>query len=185
MVRKGQTYLNKLAAKSCSLSLHDLLLPPSTKKLNLNFPCSYAMTQLWRSLLSASSPNISSVFKEFKQSLYTMLFLSHTKIHDTIFFYTYSSTDSLLSPVPVFNWFIFCCGNLILRQKKENKQKWLNYKFYDEKQPAHTTIVCIHYVTSIQFGCDLYVKILHFLSTIISGGSHLSLLWTTPSAVLY
>ena len=35
----------------------------------------------------------------------------------------YSSTDNFLSPIPVFDWLIFCCGNSILHQKKEKKKK--------------------------------------------------------------
>ena len=35
----------------------------------------------------------------------------------------YSSTDNLLSPIPipVSDWLIFCCGNLMLHQKKKMK----------------------------------------------------------------
>ena len=35
----------------------------------------------------------------------------------------YSSTDNFLSPIPVFDWLILCCGNSILHQKKEKKKK--------------------------------------------------------------
>ena len=35
----------------------------------------------------------------------------------------YNSTDNFLSPIPVFDWLIFCCGNSILHQKKEKKEK--------------------------------------------------------------
>ena len=35
----------------------------------------------------------------------------------------YSSTDNFLSPIPGFDWLIFCCGNSILHQKKRKKKK--------------------------------------------------------------
>ena len=45
----------------------------------------------------------------------------------------YSSTDNFLSPVPVFDWLIFCCANLILYQKRNDNDKkqffWCNKKY--------------------------------------------------------
>ena len=38
-------------------------------------------------------------------------------------YYLCNSTDNFLSPIPVSDWLIFCCGNLILHQKKEQKIK--------------------------------------------------------------
>ena len=34
---------------------------------------------------------------------------------------TYNYTDNFLSPIPVSDWLIFCCGNAILQQKKKCK----------------------------------------------------------------
>ena len=43
----------------------------------------------------------------------------------------YSSTDSFLASIPVSDWLIFCCGNLILYKKRNENDK---NKFFDEKQ---------------------------------------------------
>ena len=40
---------------------------------------------------------------------------------------TYSSTDNFLSPIWVFHWLIFCCGNSILHQIRNKNDK--NTKF--------------------------------------------------------
>ena len=45
---------------------------------------------------------------------------------------TYSFTDNSRPPVPVSDWLILCCGNLVLHQKKKKKKR--NEKFYDKKQ---------------------------------------------------
>ena len=37
---------------------------------------------------------------------------------------TYSSTDSWKPPIYLSDWLIFCCGNLMLHQKKKMKWKW-------------------------------------------------------------
>ena len=44
---------------------------------------------------------------------------------------TYSSTDNFLSPNPISDWFLFCCGNSMLHQKKEMemiKTRFFMYK---------------------------------------------------------
>ena len=38
-----------------------------------------------------------------------------------IVFVAYGSTDNFLLPIPVSDWLILCCGNLILHQKNKNK----------------------------------------------------------------
>ena len=35
--------------------------------------------------------------------------------------YTYSLTGNFLTPIFASDWLKFCCGNLILNQKKRNK----------------------------------------------------------------
>ena len=45
--------------------------------------------------------------------------------------FTSSSTDNFWSPIPISDWLISCCGNLIIYQKgKKNKKD----KYFDEKQ---------------------------------------------------
>ena len=51
-----------------------------------------------------------------------MVFLSKTKNCQANFFYTNSSNENFLSPIPVSGCLVFCCGNLILHQKKKKKQ---------------------------------------------------------------
>ena len=46
--------------------------------------------------------------------------------------FAYSSTDSWKPLIYVSDWLIFCCGNLILHQKK--KSKWWKHRFCHEKQ---------------------------------------------------
>ena len=68
-------------------------------------------------IITGQTHQVSAQFsRNIKYSLYAMLFLSNTKNYEAIFFYTYSSTYSFLSPIPVSDWLIFCCGNLILHQ---------------------------------------------------------------------
>ena len=68
-------------------------------------------------IITGQTHQVSAQFsRNIKYSLYTMLFLSNTKHYEAIFFYTYSSTYSFLSPIPVSDWLIFCCGNSILHQ---------------------------------------------------------------------
>ena len=68
-------------------------------------------------IITGQTHQVSAQFsRNIKYSFYTMLFLSNTKNYEAIFFYTCSSTYSFLSPIPVSDWLIFCCGNLILHQ---------------------------------------------------------------------
>ena len=49
--------------------------------------------------------------------------------------YVYISTESFLLPIPVSDWLIFCCGNLIvLKKRNENAKHYKTDKFCDEKQ---------------------------------------------------
>ena len=82
------------------------------------------MFQLRRQVLLAdrhwsNTPSISSVFEENK-----IFFVHHAlpfknQNYESIFFYTYSTTDNFLSPIPVSDWLILCYGNMILHQKKK------------------------------------------------------------------
>ena len=56
--------------------------------------------------------------------------------------YACSSTDNFLSSVPVSDWIIFCCGNLILHQKR--KWKWYKHKFFVEKQQKIVTFFTLN-----------------------------------------
>ena len=40
---------------------------------------------------------------------------------------TYSSTDDFLSLIPISDWLIFCCGNSILHQKRNENDKNTNF----------------------------------------------------------
>ena len=52
----------------------------------------------------------------------------------TIFNCAYSSTDSFLSPVTVSDWLMFCCGNLILYQNRNENHKNTNYLKQQQQQ---------------------------------------------------
>ena len=45
----------------------------------------------------------------------------------------YSSTDNYLSPIPVSEWLIFCCGNLTLT-KKEMKMRKTQFSLIEKQQ---------------------------------------------------
>ena len=46
--------------------------------------------------------------------------------------YSKSSTDNFLPPIPISDWLIFCCRNLILHEKKN--WKWQKHKSYDKNK---------------------------------------------------
>ena len=52
--------------------------------------------------------------------------------------HSYSSTDNFLSPIPVSDWLMFCCGTL-QNIKKEIK---MLHNFHGEKQPINAKKVC-------------------------------------------
>ena len=56
-------------------------------------------------------------YRHWQSSSHTMIMCHSVQITCN----TYSSTDSLKSPIHLSDWLIFCCGNLILHQKKETK----------------------------------------------------------------
>ena len=66
---------------------------------------------------------------------------------DSLFF-TYGSADNFLSPIPVFDWLIFCCRNLILHQKRNENDK---NKFFDEKQQKMPKEVYVKTLSSILY----------------------------------
>ena len=72
-----------------------------------------------------------------RYSLYTMEFLSKTKNYQANFFYTYSSNENFLSPIPVSDCLVFCCGNLILYPKKKGNKydKDINFMMKNKKIP--------------------------------------------------
>ena len=45
-----------------------------------------------------------------------------------------SSTDNFLSPIPVSDWLIYCCGNLILIKEGNENDKDINFLMKNNKQ---------------------------------------------------
>ena len=73
-------------------------------------------------IITGRTHKVSAQFlRNIRYSLYTMVFLSKTKNYQANFFYTNSSNENFLSPIPVSGCLVFCCGNLILHQKKKKK----------------------------------------------------------------
>ena len=54
----------------------------------------------------------------------------HKELH---LIYSYSSTDSWKPPIQVSGWLIFCCGNSILHQKKNENDKNTNFMMKNKK----------------------------------------------------
>ena len=52
----------------------------------------------------------------------------------TIFNYAYSCTDSFLSLLQVSEWLMFCSGNLILHQNRNENEKNTNYLKQQQQQ---------------------------------------------------
>ena len=48
--------------------------------------------------------------------------------------YTYNSTDSAGPPIHTSDWLIFCCGNLILHQKRNENDKNTNFAMKKQKK---------------------------------------------------
>ena len=64
-----------------------------------------------------------------------------------MFYVTHSSADNFLSPIPVSDWLIFFCGNLILHQKirkNDTEMKMIKTHFFDEKQHKYTKKVYVN-----------------------------------------
>ena len=62
--------------------------------------------------------------------------------------YVYISTESFLLPIPVYDWLIFCCGNLIfLKQINDKHYKQINFTMKKIQQnKKRLKIICIHIV---------------------------------------
>ena len=64
----------------------------------------------------------------------TLKFKTSRTCELTKFCVTYSSTDNFLSPIPVSGWLIFCCGNLILYQKRNENNKNATFLMQNKKK---------------------------------------------------
>ena len=64
--------------------------------------------------------------------------------------YVYISTESFLLLIPVSDWLIFCCGNLIVRKKRNENDKYyeqINFAMKNNQQNKKCLkIICIHIV---------------------------------------
>ena len=51
-------------------------------------------------------------------------------------FSIHSSTDNFLSPIPVSDWSIFCCENLLLQQRERNENdETISFMMKKKKNP--------------------------------------------------
>ena len=103
--------------KFCHLNLQDKILNESFSFLIANPPQIYLRKFL---ILIYCQKNIlnQSDYKIFGTSILT-----------------YSFTDNFLSSIAVFDWLIFCCGNLILHQKRNENDKITNFLIKNKKMP--------------------------------------------------
>ena len=59
----------------------------------------------------------------------------------------YISTESFLLPIPVSDWLIFCCGNLIVFKKRNENDKQINFEMKNNPQNKKCLkIICVHIV---------------------------------------
>ena len=105
-------------------------------------------------------------------------FTLNTKIITCLQFqiYTHSSTGNFSPPIPVFDWVIFCCGNLIIHQRKK-KWKWEKHKFYDEKQKSIKKVnIWAFFILNLpQLTTDVvYYKLRNYNWSEIVSGTHLA-----------
>ena len=75
---------------------------------------------MYRLIVKVFTNSFQRVFSFFPSFKKVHLFSIHCTIK---MFSKYSSTDNFLSPVPVSDWLIFCCGNSMLYQKKNENDK--------------------------------------------------------------
>ena len=84
--------------------------------------------------LLQTTPDIFKKVLDFDTLPKNILNQSDYKIFQTSIL-TYSFTDNFLSPIAIFDWLIFCCGNLILHQIRNENNKITNLLITNKKMP--------------------------------------------------
>ena len=75
------------------------------------------------------------------------------------------SIYEFLPPIPLSGWLIFCCGNLILQQKKK-KLKWQKQNFFDENQQKISNRCTYTYSSILYSGLAPSIRNVNMLQTL-------------------
>ena len=103
-------------------------LPQTKNKFKFSLNGNRFWWYQWRRKSGGNLENGKAPFKKARELvLYLWIYLKRL-IH-----LTYSFTDNFLSSIPVSEWLIFCCGNFLLHQQKNENDK--KTSSLDENQP--------------------------------------------------